>query len=230
MVLHLPKNLNLNLNLEPEPPMYWHKTPHIVSRLLDSMTWKVPYADRTLYLTFDDGPTPGVTDVAMDLLDEYNAKATFFLVGKNAEAHPELVHELMRRGHTIGNHTYSHPNALKVTPEKYLSEVQLAQEVFLELFDLNVRNFRPPYGMITPSLKSVLSEHFNIVMWDVLSGDFDPELSKEKCLSSVLEKSKEGSIIVFHDSLKSKEKMLHCLPAVLAHFSQQNYHFAALPY
>lgn len=194
------------------------------------MTWKVPYADRTLYLTFDDGPTPEVTEWVMDLLDQYNAKGTFFCVGKNAEKHPNLVRELVRRGHTVGNHTYSHKNALKVSPERYLIEVQQAQTVFSDLFDLKIRNFRPPYGMITPAIKSVLTEHFNIVMWDVLSGDFDLDLKKEKCLESVLEKSTDGSIIVFHDSLKCREKLTWCLPQVLEHFAKKKFHFAALPH
>ena len=194
------------------------------------MTWKVPHADNTLYLTFDDGPTPDVTDWVMEVLDQYNAKASFFCVGRNAEAHPDMIRELVRHGHTIGNHTYSHKNAIKVPAEEYLHEVEKAQTVFLNHFGLEVRNFRPPYGMITPSLKSVLREHFNIVMWDVLSGDFDQDLTEERCLEAVLDKSKEGSIIVFHDSLKSEEKMKYCLPAVLEHFSQKEFYFAALPH
>ncbi|MEN9685483.1 MAG: hypothetical protein RLZZ28_1269 [Bacteroidota bacterium] len=193
--------------------------------LYPSLVWRLKTNTKTLYLTFDDGPHETATLFALDQLKEFNAKASFFCIGKNVAAHPEIYQRILAEGHAVGNHTYNHANGWKLADEAYLNEYRQAAA----LVDSNL--FRPPYGKIKRSQQRKLrlfNPQLSTIMWDVLSGDFDSNLSPEACLGYVLYHSKPGSIIVFHDSTKAFERMRYALPKVLEHFSKEGYTFSAI--
>jgi peptidoglycan/xylan/chitin deacetylase (PgdA/CDA1 family) len=175
-----------------------------------------------LYLTFDDGPHPVITETVLNILKKYNAKASFFCIGDNVAKYPDTYQRILSEGHTIGNHTYNHLNGWKTGDEEYLSNTRRASEL------IQSRLFRPPYGKIKMSQKRKLmygEMKMKIIMWSVLSGDFDKRLTPERCARYVIRSSKPGSIIVFHDSEKAAERMLFALPKVLEHFSALGYRF-----
>lgn len=199
---------------------YLFKTPSLVYRLFPSLLWQVQREEGGVYLTFDDGPTPEVTPYVLDLLDRYHAKATFFCIGKNIEAHPEIFKDILARGHRIGNHTHNHLNAQKWNTEEYLENVRLAETTILKHGrDHSIslpRLFRPPYGRITGKLSEILlRENYRIVMWSLLSADFDLELDTVRSLKNLKKNSEPGSIIVFHDSVKAYENLKFLLPEYL---------------
>jgi peptidoglycan/xylan/chitin deacetylase (PgdA/CDA1 family) len=191
----------------------------------------MPTRDKVMYLTFDDGPHPTITPYVLETLKQYNAKATFFCIGKNVVEHPAVYRQILEEGHRTGNHTHNHFNGWKVKNDQYINNIiQAAQYI-----DSNL--FRPPYGKITQFQVKVLTEiaaykgsdrKFNIVMWDVLSGDFDTTLSAETCSLHVTRKAKAGSIVVFHDSEKAFPRMKEALPRVLKYFSEKGYRFEAI--
>jgi peptidoglycan/xylan/chitin deacetylase (PgdA/CDA1 family) len=202
--------------------MYLVKTPALLKPLAKDLLWHVDTTEREVFFTFDDGPTPGVTNDALDLLQRYSAKATFFCLGKNAEANPALFNRIKEEGHTIGNHSYDHPDGWKTPTMAYLRNViQSAQSIESKLF-------RPPYGRITPAQVSALKKQYTIVMWDVLSADFDTQKNPQQCLANVVEHVQPGSIVVFHDSVKAKTNMLHALEGSLEYLKAQGYIFRAL--
>lgn len=202
--------------------MYLAKTPSIVRPLTKDLTWRVNTDEPCLYLSFDDGPTSGITDKVLEILKSYHAKATFFCVGKNVSANRDLFLKLLEDGHSVGNHTYDHVNGWKTSNISYLkSFLQCSQEFESDLF-------RPPYGKINRAQSKAIISRAKIVMWDVLSGDFDLKSTPEKCLSRVIKNAKSGSIVVFHDSIKAKERMFYALEGTLSHFSKQGYTFKAL--
>lgn len=203
--------------------MYQVKTPSVLKPLAKDLLWHVDSCDNTLYLTFDDGPTPKVTDEVLRRLARYNAKATFFCLAKNVESHTTLYNEILSQGHLIGNHTFDHVDGWKTANFTYYRSVLKAASVF------NSKLFRPPYGRITPAQVGALKQRFTIVMWDVLSADFDPETTPEQCLKNVIENAVSGSIVVFHDSVKAHKKMLYALEGALDHFSKKNFQFCSLP-
>ena len=190
--------------------------------LFPSLTWNIPSKEKTLYLTFDDGPIPTVTPWVIETLKEYNAKATFFCVGDNARKYPQILDMIKNSGHTTGNHTMFHLNGWKTQNRKYYSDIDECKKYISS--DL----FRPPYGRIKFSQMWHLKKYFRIVMWDVLSKDYEASLSGEKCFENVKNNSKSGSIIVFHDSLKAESRLRVALPATLKYFSESGYSFAAL--
>ena len=202
--------------------MYLVKTPKIIQKLFPNFHWRVAGEQPTLYLTFDDGPIPEVTPWVLEQLAEYDAKATFFCVGDNAKRHPELIQEILAAGHTVGNHTMNHLDGWATDNLPYFHNIRHCAE------EIDSTLFRPPYGRIRPRQAQFLQRHYEIVMWDVLSGDFDPHLSPEDCLRNVVRNAQPGSIVVFHDSLKAQEKLEFALPQVLAHFRELGYNFAAL--
>jgi len=202
--------------------MYLVKTPQFIQKLFPNFTWRVPTDEKVIHLTFDDGPIPEVTPWVLDILAQHNAKATFFCVGDNVRKHPDVLEMVKKAGHAIGNHTYNHLNGWLTDNVQYFLNVRrCAHEIRSSLF-------RPPYGRMKPRQGEFLQRHYRIVMWDVLSGDFDPEISAEQCLDNVLSNAKKGSIIVFHDSLKAWEKLQHVLPKVLVHFSERGFRFSHL--
>lgn len=203
--------------------MYWHKTPTYVQLLYPQLTWHKLRKIKTLYVTFDDGPVPKITPKVLDILDEYDVKATFFCVGHNVEKYPDIHKEILNRGHKTGNHTHNHLNGWKTAINRYLENVERCA-----LHMPEAKLFRPAYGKLRRKTIRSISKKYEIIMWDVLSGDFDHKISKEKCLSNTIRATQNGSIIIFHDSLKAKENMLYVLPRFLAHFSDLGYNFKAL--
>lgn len=180
-----------------------------------------------MYLTFDDGPIPEVTPLVLDILREWNAKATFFCIGKNVAENPEIFKRVMADGHVVANHTYNHVNGWQTTEDTYYTDVAECTEL-LKKQGIETPFFRPPYGKLKPSQYSYLKGRHTLVMWDVLSYDFDLKVDKGAVLNNVLKNAEPGSIVVFHDSLKAKDKMLYALPLVLEHFSKQGFKFEAL--
>lgn len=202
--------------------MYLSKTPGIVKPFYRDLVWNIPTRVKEVFLTFDDGPTPDVTDEVLDLLALHQAKATFFCVGNNVQKHPELFQRLVDEGHAVGNHTFDHSNGWKTPDATYMETFSACQEL------MDTALFRPPYGRIRKSQVNLIKPSHHIIMWDILGGDFDPSTSREKCLKNVLTHTREGSIIVLHDSVNSAPKMLFTLPRVLQHFSDLGYIFSAL--
>ncbi|MBL4657701.1 MAG: polysaccharide deacetylase family protein [Flavobacteriales bacterium] len=203
--------------------MYSDRPPKLLKRLLKDVIWDIPDKNKVLYLTFDDGPNPVITPWVINLLKQYKASATFFCVGSNVEKYKEVYDLVLADDHVVGNHTYSHKNGWKTRREKYLADVDKCSKVF------SAKLFRPPYGKLRKSHYKRLKEDYQIVMWDVLSGDFDRKISNEKCLSNVLDNARGGSVIVFHDSEKALKKLYYTLPKVLEHFSKLGYTFRAIP-
>ncbi len=204
--------------------MYFIKTPQILKRLYPSQVWSLPAQQKSIYLTFDDGPTPGVTEWTLETLAKHQAKATFFLVGDNVQRYPGIVKSITDSGHHVGNHTQNHINGWNTETKDYLRNTLKCAEV------LNTPLFRPPYGRITRAQARVMQKRFKIIMWDVLSGDFDKTISKERVLRNVLDNTGSGSIIVFHDSLKAESRMKYALPRVLDYFGEKGYSFDAIAY
>jgi peptidoglycan/xylan/chitin deacetylase (PgdA/CDA1 family) len=193
----------------------------LIRSFYPSLIWRIPTTEKELFLTFDDGPTPGVTDKVLSLLNEYQAKATFFCIGRNIEDYPDLFQTILVREHLIGNHTYSHPNGWKTRTGDYIHNV--------DQFPVkNVNWFRPPYGQIKPAQISLLKEQYHIAMWSVLSRDYERSISKEKVKEVVLKKVAPGYIYVFHDSIKAADKMLYALKALLEKGRGEGYKFSVL--
>ena len=210
---------------------YFTKTPWWLKKLYPRCIWDMPTHEKVIYLTFDDGPHPEVTPYVLDVLQQYHARATFFCIGKNVEEHPDVYRRLIDEGHRTGNHTYNHLNGWKVRDEFYMKNILQAGK----LIDSNL--FRPPYGRITRFQVKLLSgiknspmdRNFRIVMWDVLSGDFDVSLSGEECSLNVIKHTRAGSLVVFHDSEKAFPRLKVALPKMLQYFSEKGYRFEAIP-
>jgi len=181
--------------------------------------------EKLLYLSFDDGPHPAATPFVLDELKRYDARATFFCIGKNVQEYPQLYRRLLLDGHRVGNHTYDHLDGWRTDDKKYLENIRVAAR----WIDSDL--FRPPYGKITRWQSSLLRDapfNYKIVMWEVLSADFDKALSPERCARNVQRRARPGSIVVFHDSEKAFERLRIALPAVLMHFSAMGYRFEAI--
>ncbi|MBK7965087.1 MAG: polysaccharide deacetylase family protein [Bacteroidetes bacterium] len=198
------------------------RPPTYLRFLYPGVVWNKPTKEKILYLTFDDGPTPEVTTSVLDLLALYKATATFFCIGENVKKHPEIYKRILADGHTVGNHTNTHPSSWKVKYDFYLKDVEEAKKVI----DSNL--FRPPYGKLTPRTLFALRNKYQIIMWDVISCDFDEKVSAEQVLKNVLENAVNGSIIVFHDSLKASPRMLEVLPIILKQYSNAGFSFLKL--
>jgi len=184
--------------------------------------WRMPATDPCIYLTFDDGPVPGVTPWVLEQLKEFNAKATFFCVGDNIRKHPETFREVVREGHSIGNHTYNHLNGWKTPTEEYLQNMNRSEQLY------PTRLFRPPYGRIKKKQADGILPHHRIIMWSVLTRDYSAGLSPEKCLKNAIKNTRKGAIVLFHDSLKARRNLEFVLPRYLEHFSRLGYRFEKL--
>lgn len=206
--------------------MYLIKTPFLLRAFYSSCVWKMPAHEKVIYLSFDDGPHPIATPFVLEQLDMYNAKASFFCIGKNVIEYPEMYQQVIAKGHTVGNHTQHHVNGWHTEDDLYLQNIQEASSLISSDF------FRPPYGRIKRSqIKKIhANKHLpqQIIMWDVLSGDFDTKMTGQDCLKNVLKYTQSGSIVVFHDSAKAWDRLQVALPATLEHFSKQGYQFRAL--
>jgi peptidoglycan/xylan/chitin deacetylase (PgdA/CDA1 family) len=205
---------------------YFVSTPWWLKKFYSSYTWDIKTIQKTIYLTFDDGPHPIATPFVLDQLKKYNARASFFCLGNNVKIYPEIYHRIIQEGHTVGNHSHTHPNGWRTPDETYLEDIATAKR------HISSALFRPPYGRITrrqaQKLGSILGIRTKIIMWSVLSGDFDLEISKQKCLDNVMRHGKPGSIVVFHDSEKAFPRLAYSLPLVLKNFEEKGYKFSAL--
>lgn len=208
--------------------MYLIKTPFWLRALYPHCTWRMPAKEKVIYLTFDDGPHPEATPFVLAALKKYNAKASFFCIGNNVLKHAPIYESILQAGHTVGNHTYDHLNGWKTETSVYIENIKDAATL------IDSPLFRPPYGRITKrqikALKQSETLPNQIIMWDVLSGDFDLHLSGETCARNVIQNTVPGSIIVFHDSQKAWDRMSIALPLVLEYFSSLGYRMEALTY
>ncbi|MFN4256636.1 MAG: polysaccharide deacetylase family protein [Saprospiraceae bacterium] len=202
--------------------MYLVKSPRLLQALAPSLLWHVETQEKVLYLTFDDGPIPDVTPFVLGELRRFGARATFFCVGDNVQKHPDIFAQILAEGHTVGNHTFNHLNGWKTPLEPYLENVAACAQL------VDSQLFRPPYGRLRRAQRKALEGQYRIVMWDVLSGDFDLNIAGEQCLENVLQNALPGSIIVMHDSLKAEPRLRFALPRVLEHFSEAGYVFEEL--
>jgi peptidoglycan/xylan/chitin deacetylase (PgdA/CDA1 family) len=212
--------------------MYLVKAPWWLQKLYPSFVWRMPGEEPVLYLSFDDGPNPSTTSFILKTLNQYKALATFFCVGNNVQQHHNLYEAIINEGHAVGNHTFHHVNGWKTKDKEYIEDVQEAAQW------IDSSLFRPPHGRISRFQASVLQQKrheasvsifkFSIIMWDVLSGDFDQKLSPQECFYHVVLASKPGSIIVFHDSTKACERMQYALPKTLDYFAAQGFRFEAI--
>lgn len=202
--------------------MYLIKTPKFIQELFPNFTWRIPTQEKVLYLTFDDGPVPEVTPWVLSQLAAYNAKATFFCVGDNIRKHPDIFAQVKAAGHAVGNHTFHHLDGWTTDNMKYFHDVRHCAQV------VDSALFRPPYGRLKPKQAQFLQRHYRIVMWDVLSADFDQSITPEQSLQNVIGHAKPGSIVVLHDSLKAHKNLSYVLPRVLEHYAALGYEFKCL--
>jgi len=202
--------------------MYFVKTPEIIRYYYKDVIWKIPDEEKSIFLTFDDGPDERTTNSILKILDQYNVKVTFFCVGKKAKENLKIIEKIGGNGHTIGNHSYSHVNGWRVKTDEYLKDIDKCNEV------LHSKLFRPPYGKISRQQIKVIKNQYDIVLWSVLPGDFDKNVSKEKCLLRSINNTTSGTIIVFHDNINTIDKVIYCLPKYLEHFTKSGFKFKPL--
>lgn len=204
----------------------WVKTNRLIKWIFSGFVWDIPNKKTTVYLTFDDGPIPGITEFVLDEMKHHNIKATFFCIGKNIEAHPDLFRRIVAEGHSVGNHTNNHLKGWNTSTEKYLDNSLLCKNKIEEISPNQPLLFRPPYGKIKFSQASKIKKlGYKIIMWDVLSVDFDPNITSEKCLQNVIENTVSGSIIVFHDSIKAAENLKFALPKAIESLQKKGFNF-----
>lgn len=206
---------------------YFIKTPWLLKKLFPNYLWSIPTNEKVVYLTFDDGPEPSVTPWVLEQLKVYEAKACFFCIGKNVVQHPEIFQSILEGGHQVGNHTFNHPNGWKTSVDDYLNDIEKAAA------HINSPWFRPPYGRITRKqarrVRLMKNQNVKIVMWDVLSADFDNNYSGKDCVQHVMKHVQPGSIVVFHDSRKAYKNLKHSLPEILERLSNAGFVFKRLP-
>lgn len=203
------------------------KVPKIIKLLFFNQVWDIPNSVNTIYLTFDDGPTPEITERVLEILDKHHIKATFFCIGDNVRKHPEIVQKILSKQHSVGNHTYSHLKGWKTPTKTYISNSEACEIKLNSLFKIrNSKLFRPPYGKITPWQSYKLRKlGYKIIMWDVLSKDYDASISAEKCYENVIQNVSSGSIIVFHDSNKAKDNVLNSLEKTIETLKSKGFKF-----
>jgi len=200
---------------------YLISIPWWIRKLFPHYTWSLKNSEQRVYLTFDDGPHPTITPWVLDELEKYNAKATFFCIGKNVAQHPRVYQRILDEGHSVGNHTHTHLDGWKTNPERYTKDVQQAAQY------IDSRLFRPPYGKMTKSqfkaIREALSDEVDVIMWNVLSGDFDDSFSPQQCLRNVSRNARSGSIVVFHDSEKAYHNLFAVLPQALLYLTEKGF-------
>lgn len=207
------------------------KTPLVAKKMFPNYVWDIPSTDKTIYLTFDDGPTPEITNWTLNTLKQFNAKATFFCIGKNIEKHPDIFKNILDAQHNIGNHTHNHIKGWKTKTKDYIEDIATCENAYKSHIPnpKTINLFRPPYGQIKPKQgRKLLALDYKIIMWDILSFDWGKNVSKKNCLENVISKAKSGSIVVFHDSVKASKNMKYALPKVLDFFSNKGYVFKAI--
>ncbi len=204
------------------------KFPRLIKYLFPNLSTNIPNNNKQIFLTFDDGPTPQVTEFVLDLLDKYNAKATFFCIGDKIEKHSEILIKIKQQGHKIGNHTFNHDDAWKTKNSEYLSSINKT-EFLLKQNGIISNLFRPPFGRITPSkIKLLKKNNYKIIMWTRVAGDFSKNISPELVAEKLVKKTKQGDIIVFHDSNKAEQNLRKMLPIVLKGLFENNFIFSTI--
>ncbi|TSJ44013.1 polysaccharide deacetylase family protein [Mucilaginibacter corticis] len=207
--------------------MYLVKTPWLLKLMYPQLTWDLNKAGRCIYLTFDDGPIPIVTPFVLNILKQYDAKATFFCIGDNICKHPNVFEQVKADGHAIGNHTYNHLKGWETDDQTYLDNFLMADK----LMDSNL--FRPPYGRVKRSQAKLLKQakpDLKLIMWNVLSADFDTDVQPEKCLDNVIKNTVAGDIVLFHDSLKAFDRLEYALPKAMEYWSNKGYKFKSIDF
>lgn len=200
----------------------------ILKKIYPNFVWELPNDQKKVYLTFDDGPIPEVTEWVLEVLKKHNTKATFFCIGENVQKYPQVFQKIQKDGHAIGNHSFNHLNGWKTTLENYLENVDLCKQE-LEIHSCSTQLFRPPYGKIKRvQAKKIKQLGYQIVMWDIISKDYDKNISKEMCVANVLKAIQPGSIVVMHDSLKAFSNLEHALPIILKKGSEKGFTFEKL--
>jgi len=193
------------------------QVPEILKFLIKDVVWRMNPDERCIYLTFDDGPIPEVTPLVLDILDDFHAKATFLCVGENVSKYPEVLENVKQQGHAVGNHTFNHVKGFQCSVDDYRSNVMKADELIKSPI------FRPPHGQIKPQQIKDLKKNFKILLWDFITYDYDKSIAPTKVYKEVQNKSRNGSIVVFHDSLKAQKKMLEVLPKALKFWQTEGY-------
>ena len=208
---------------------YWIKTNALIKTFFPNYIWDIPNKNNCVYLTFDDGPTPEITEWVLKLLKEEKITATFFCIGKNILASPDLLKQIIEDGHAVGNHTHNHYNGWKTTEAIYLENTKKCDAIITTNTGKQSQLFRPPYGKIKRGQAKKIKElGYKIIMWDVLSADFDHQIAPEKCLHNVISTVKPGSIIVFHDSLKASKNLKYTLPKAIDYLKQKGFTFETI--
>lgn len=202
--------------------MFFEQLPNVVRRIYKGVLWRKDPLVKKIYLTFDDGPIPEVTPWVLDVLDTYGIKATFFCVGENVMRNPELYRSILERGHRTGNHTYNHVRGLFRNSKEYLANIELAGKY------IDSTLFRPPHGDMKWSQLRALRKKYQVVQWDVISRDYNPDLSPEEVLEIVKRYARNGSIIVFHDSIKAERNMRYAMPRAVEFLKSNGYEFGTL--
>jgi peptidoglycan/xylan/chitin deacetylase (PgdA/CDA1 family) len=203
---------------------YWVKTPTIFKRLFPKIVWNFSEKEKKVFLTFDDGPSTNVTDSILTILEQEKVRATFFCIGKNVKKNPELADKILKKGHSIGNHSMTHVNGWRTRKNSYLRNINEASEY------INSNLFRPPFGRFNLYSLDQILKKYKLVMWDVLSGDFDEKIEEKAVINNVIKNVANGSIIVFHDNNKSKEKTLSVLIKTIKKLKEKGFSFEAIPF
>ena len=215
----------------------WIKTNRFIKTIFPKYVWDIPNWEKKVFLTFDDGPIPEITEWTLDQLKKHHAKATFFCIGDNIQKHPDIFQKVIAQGHAIGNHTFNHLKGWETSFEDYIENTKKCAETInicepSQSFGTeNHKLFRPPYGKIKPSqAKRLRKLGYTIIMWDIISMDFDPTVSPEKCLDNVLKNIESGSIIVFHDSVKAWKNLEYVLPKTLEFLNEKGFVCSKIDY
>ncbi|MBX2969572.1 MAG: polysaccharide deacetylase family protein [Cyclobacteriaceae bacterium] len=208
-----------------------YRTPFFLPLLYPKLTWRIPTDVKSIYLTFDDGPVPGPTDFVLDVLKRYNLKGTFFCIGDNVRKHPHVFKRIIDEGHVVGNHTFNHLNGWQTEVDHYINNTHQCSTIMAEVSDkpnAEINLFRPPYGRITRAQIKALPS-FSLIMWDVLTQDYDQRISQHACLKGSIGATRNGSIVVFHDSYKADRNLSFVLPRYIEHFLEKGYSFNVIP-
>jgi peptidoglycan-N-acetylglucosamine deacetylase len=203
--------------------MFIVRPPEIITRMMPRVTWGFYGELRKVFLSFDDGPTPDVTPWVLDCLKQHKAKATFFCLGRNVDHNPEIFNQILSEGHSVGNHTYSHLKGYGTRNQQYFEDIELARNL------IDSELFRPPYGRILSAQITEILKNYRIIMWDVLSYDYNRRVSGDVIVRNVTKNVRSGSIIVFHDSAKARKNLYHALPKVLEFLNEEGYEMLAIP-
>ena len=205
-----------------------HRIPRWFQNLFPAYTWHIKSKEKVIYLTFDDGPIPEITQWVLNVLDDYDAKASFFVVGENVTKNPQSFQKIIEGGHAIGNHTYNHMKGWNASVNSFVDNVEKGSKAIVDNGGEFPQYFRPPHGRIKPSQARILRQNYKLIMWSVLSVDYDKSLNAERCLKNTIKATEPGAIVVFHDSIKAEKNLRYVLPKYMDHFSKIGYTFKKL--